>query len=471
MPLPQAPRDRQSTHSRLAARSAASLGILLAAAAPLALAQQGDTLASVETELEYDPPHLPGHPDGPRTSKPADAPAVEPTPPSDWFGAAPYWRWETATGNWGGAREWLAARGLSFAGSYTLDWSSVWSGGINRRASTRTLLDFNLDVDLGALAGLDGGEVFIDFYSTDGRGGSFDSGDTHWISNNQTEKNLDQLAELWYQQWLFDRALRVKFGKVDANSEFAFVDCAGTFLNSAAGVSTPIFTLPTYPDPAMSANIFVYPTSWCYVGFGIYDGATADGIATGRHGPATFFSDKRSASWFSIAEAGVTWDDPDWIGAGRLAIGGWHHSADFERFDGGAERGIEGAYLLAEQQLSRAGADNEAAQRGLFAFARYAWVDENVTAAAQHIGGGLMLKGTFAGREDDEAGIFVSHLFLSNAQDAGFDGDETAFELYYRFNLTPFIHLTPDLQWVINPSGDPSIDDAVVGALRLEIDF
>lgn len=444
-----------------------------------------DGLAAVETEsmMEFDPPHLPGHESGARTRNPP-APAPPPTssadpalappvveasaPAVDWFGENPYWEWSNATGNWGGVRTWFAERGLTFAASYTFDWSSVWSGGVRRRASSRSLFDANLTIDLEKLAGLGGGEVFVDFQSINGRGGSLDAGDTHGISNIQAGRSLDQISELWYQQWMFDRAVRLKIGKVDANSEFAFAESATGFLNSAAGTSTPIFTLPTYPDPSTSINVFVYPTSWLYIGAGIYDGATADGIPTGRNGPATFFSDARSDSWFSIAEAGVTWDRLDVLGAGRLAIGGWTHSADFERFDGGVERGTWGMYLVGEQQLLTTGDDVE---RGLFAFARYAWTDDDVFDAGQHVGGGLVLKGTFPGRDNDEAGLFVSTLLLSDAAGSSFEGDETALELYYRFSLTPFIHLTPDLQWISNPSGDSTVDNAVVGALRFEVDF
>lgn len=427
-----------------------------------------EPLATAET-MELDPPHLEGHEDGSRTRVQEPAPA-EPAA-RDWFGSKSWWEWETATGDWGGVRAWFDEHGITIAGSYTLDWSSVWDGGINRRASTRRLFDVNTTFDLEKMAGLKGGSVFIDFYSTDGRGGSDDAGDTHGISNIATGDNLDQVAELWYEQWLFERVLRLKFGKVDANSEFAFVDCGGTYLNSAVGISTPVFTLPTYPDPAMSVNAFLYPTEWMYVGVGLYDGATADGIPTGRNGPATFFSDDRSDSWFTIAELGFTWSSVGCLGHGRCCLGGWYHSADFERFDGTIDEGTEGVYVVAEQQLMRAGDKDDAAERGLYAFFRYAWADEEVSAAGQHFGGGLMLKGTFAGRDDDEAGIFVSTLLLSDATGATFEGDETAVELYYRLSLTPFFHITPDLQWIGNPSGDPSVDDAVVGALRFEIDF
>lgn len=33
------------------------------------------------------------------------------------------------------------------------------------------------------------------------------------------------------------------------------------------------------------------------------------------------------------------------------------------------------------------------------------------------------------------------------------------------------VDIQPDLQYVIHPSGDPHIDDAVVGILRLEASF
>jgi porin len=451
--------------------------VLLLGASGRAVAQDAEppSLASVETEseMELDPPNLPGHPEAPRTNveKPV---TIAPEPEAaarDWFGHTPWWEWETATGDWGGVRSWFDEHGLTIAGSYTLDWSSVWDGGIRRGASTRSLLDLNATFNLEKMVGLTGGQVFIDFYSTDGRGGSDDAGDTHGISNIQTWNNLDQVAEVWYEQWLFERFLRIKVGKVDANSEFASIECRGSYLNSAVGISTPVFTLPTYPDPATSVNAFIYPTSWLYVGVGVYDGATADGIATGRNGPATFFSDRRSDSWFSVAEIGATWDSVASMGHGRVCVGGWYHSADFERFDATIDEGTGGVYVVAEQQLLRAGEKDEAAERGLYAFFRYAWADEDVSAAGQHFGGGLMLKGTFPGRDDDEAGIFVSTLLLSDASGAAFEGDETAVELYYRFNLTPFIHLTPDVQWIGNPSGDPNVDDAVVGALRFEVDF
>lgn len=121
------------------------------------------------------PLDLPGHERGERDRN--DAPKVEETKPTpeeerEWFGHKAFWEWSRVTGDWGGARTRLENQGIEFAGSYTLDWSSVWSGGVKNVASTRSLLDLNLTFDLDKLVGLAGGKVFADFYSTDMRGGS-----------------------------------------------------------------------------------------------------------------------------------------------------------------------------------------------------------------------------------------------------------------------------------------------------------
>lgn len=433
-------------------------------------------LASVETEMGGGPQEVPGREKGERSRLELDLPkppTPEPVTPGagDWFGGKPWWEWSSATGNWGGVRTKLDDHGLALAGSYVLDWSSVWSGGLQRRASTRSLTDFNLTLDTQKFMGLEGGTFFLDLYSTDGRGGSEHTGGFTGMSNIATDENLDQVAEVWYEQWLFDKRARLKLGKVDANSEFAFVEAGGTFMNSAVGVSPPIFVLPTYPDPATSVNIFVYPTDQIYVGFGVYDGATADGFGTGGRGPATFFSDSRSDSWFFIGEAGLTWKSLGSMGKGRLAAGGWGHTADFARFDGGLERGTQGFYVSGEQQVIAKQASEEDLEQGLFVFAKYAWSDKHVAECGQSVGVGCCQRGTFEGRGEDEAGVLVCWCDLSNDAGSGFVRDETVAEAYYKLALTPCLSLTPDLQYIVNPGGDAGVRDAVVGAIRFELAF
>ena len=44
-------------------------------------------------------------------------------------------------------------------------------------------------------------------------------------------------------------------------------------------------------------------------------------------------------------------------------------------------------------------------------------------------------------------------------------------ELFYRFYLTPFVHVTPDVQLIIDPSDAPDEDAIWVFGLRLRVLF
>ena len=47
---------------------------------------------------------------------------------------------------------------------------------------------------------------------------------------------------------------------------------------------------------------------------------------------------------------------------------------------------------------------------------------------------------------------------------------EGAFEAYYRARMTPWLHLSPHIQYIVNP-GSSDIDDAVTLGLRAQITF
>jgi len=233
------------------------------------------TAPAVGIELATPLDDSPGHERGAREMTEGIAAPAE-TPP---WPAGPY-----STGTWGGLRSRLERAGVVMEGSYVFDWATVLTGGIRQRDTTRGLIDLNITLDLEALAGLGDGTLFFDVYAQHGRNVSDDAGDLQGISNIDAD-DVTEIAELWYEQWLANDRLRLKVGKVDANSEFAFVDAAGEFINSSAGVSPTLFVLPTYPDPAWSLNLFAYPSRGIYAGVALYDGASAADEATGNHTP------------------------------------------------------------------------------------------------------------------------------------------------------------------------------------------
>lgn len=442
---------------------------IIAATALLAiagLARAQDAITSVETEAG--PMDLPGSGPAPKSQAEAKLPPAEqnkalppaPTEPTlpvlrEWFGDSgkPWPQWSRATGDWGGVRTDLEDVGLTIGGFFVFNWSSVFSGGAEKRAYTRRLLDLNATLDLDKAFGWKGGSVFFDFEHYSGFTGNATGsamGTDLWASG----RHFDQIMELWFQQVFLDGKVRLKAGKIDANKEFAVLP-AGTLFVSANGYwDDNLLGQPTYPDPSTAVVLYVYPTENTYLGVGVFDGATAEGIRTGGRGPSTFFSDSQAQSWYFAGEAGLTWNELGSLGAGRIAAGGWGHTADFQRLDGsGAKEGAQGGYIMGEQQLTRRGDDDALKSKGLFAFARASIADRALAVIEGKYTAGLSLKGTFEGRDDDNAGIMFSYADISG--NSGNARDETNLELFYKLQLFGSVSITPDIQWITNPPAAP----------------
>ncbi|MCA9293345.1 MAG: carbohydrate porin [Phycisphaerales bacterium] len=408
--------------------------------------------------MEFGPQELPGH-ERRATPRPEreEAPAVE-AGPAELLG---WWERERITGDWVGARPMLEDSGLTIDCAYIGEWMGVLDGGVRRKGSVRGLLDVNATLDLDAAFGWEGAQVFADFYWIDGNSLSADAGDFQGVSNIEAD-NRTQLSELWFEQVLFEGQLRIKVGKIEGNAEFGFVEAAGDFLNSSAGFSPTIVAMTTYPDPATGVVVSWNATDRVSITGGVFDGAGAvDGVTTGDLGPATFFSDDQSDDYAWMGEVNVGWD------GGRAGVGVWHHTGDFARFDGsGDESGTTGFYALGEHRVWSADDEDE---RGVDVFGQFGWADEDVSEVSWHLAAGAAWMGPFDSRPDDATGVYVSRAALSGP--AGFDDDETTIELFYKVQLTPAVSVKPDLQFVFNPGGDSTVDDAVVGGVRVEIAF
>jgi porin len=398
-------------------------------------------------------------------------PEKENTAAEEWFGSdLPWWKWSHLSGNWGGWRSSLSDAGISLEAANILDWARVASGGLRRRSTARNLLDLRLTVDLKLLTGMDAGTIWARYYSHFGRSGSRDAGDIQGFSNIDLDDHRHQLAEVWYEQRFFNEALRLKIGKVDANTEFAFTESGAEFLNSSMGFSPTIVGLPTYPDPATGVNLFLYPTEHLYAGFGAYDGAGQRGVQTGSRGPATFFRGLNKL--FYIGEVGTKWSIPGFALPGRLGIGGWHHNDSFDRFNGGRKSGTAGFYLFLDQLIWCGESAKEDEPKGIGMFFQYGSADGAVSEIKRHVGGGFVWTGPIAGRDEDTLGTGITWVRFSGAAGAGFDkGHELAVETFYKISITGWLSAKPDLQYIVNPSGARSINNALVPGMRFEWTF
>lgn len=357
--------------------------------------------------------------------------------------------------------------GVEVAGAWIGEYTNVVSGGARSCGGARHLLTIDAALDLEIILGIERTRLFAQVLHAEpgGDGGSGDAEDLQGLTNIEIDRSLTAIYELWIEHEIEDANLRLKVGKVDANSEFDALDMLGGFSNSSAGFSPTIFALPTYPDPAFSVNFFWSPTDAITLMYGVYDGAlAADGVLTGSRGPSSFFDDALSNDWFHIAQVGLEWDRHD---GGGLTLGGWHHTGSFDRFDGGTDEHASGFFATFHQTFWR----DEYSERSIELGFQYGWSNPDISEVEHHLGVGGVMHAPFASRGDDEVGVYCTWADLSDEPGAGFDENESAIDAYYAIALHPNAALRPEIQYIFNPSGDPMIDDALVLGVRLELSF
>lgn len=401
-------------------------------------------------------------PELPRPAEPEETPEPAAAPTT-------FWNQDRLTGDWGGLRTKLADRGITITPDLTVDFGANFRGGANTEGSAfRHLLNVGFTLDTAKAFDLRGGTIFANFQQQHGESGSTDAGSFQSISNADADGRT-QLSEVWYQQVFGEDVLRLKVGKIDANTEFAVSKYAAEFINSSFGVSPTILGIPTYPDPSTGFAVFLKPCSVAAVSFGLFDGAGQEGIATGSRGPATLFGPP--SDLFMIGELSLTWQ-LDGSRLGRIAGGAWHHTGAFDRFGGDADSGATGGYVIVDQSVWRENPQKDEDNQGMGVFLVYGYANPAISDVSHHVEAGVAWTGALPTRDSDVLGLAATWVRFSDAQPAGFsDASETIVELFYKLQITPWCSIKPDIQYIHNPGGLATQGDAVAANLRLNLNF
>jgi porin len=134
-------------------------------------------------------------------------------------------------------------------------------------------------------------------------------------------------------------------------------------------------------------------------------------------------------------------------------------------------RGDAGFYLSFDQMIYR---ERPGRPQGMGLFARYGYRDPDVNPVSHFWSVGGQYQGLLPRRDGDVLGIgtYTSHV-SRDLRDAGFPDlhDETGFEVYYRVDVFPWLQVTPDWQFIIDPGARRSVEDALVFGLRARVTF
>ncbi|TNE65679.1 MAG: carbohydrate porin [Alphaproteobacteria bacterium] len=348
--------------------------------------------------------------------------------------------------------------------------AEIWQnarGGVRHGSAYLDNLDLTLAVDADAAFGLADTEFF--FYGLYNNNNSFTEaivGDAQTVSNIDTGRAF-RLYEAWVQHRFADGRASVKAGLYDLNSEFDAKEVADIFIGSSHGIGPdwsqtgengpsifPTTSLALRADYQLSDTLLVRTV-------------VLDAVPNDPDHPA-----RMAIKLHDGALVAVELDATE-TALGRFAAGTWAYSKKSDPLlaDDEARRN-KGAYAFWEATLI----DGDNGVPSLAAYARIGFADGRLNQFSRSWQGALRFGGLVPGRPDDETGLAVSRAvnsssfreaeaLLGNAEAR----HETVFELTHRMPIADWLTLQPDLQYIVNPSAQAHLKDALALGLRAEI--
>lgn len=362
---------------------------------------------------------------------------------------------------------------------YTFDiWHNA-SGGL--RSGTRYLdnLDLTVKVDADRAFGWHGATLFIYGLYNNGVGMSRSLvGNFQNSSNIETQVRAARLYEAWLEQKFAGDKASVKIGLFDLNSEFDVQETGALFVTASHGIGPdfsqsgkngpsifPVTSLAVRGDYRLS-------DAWT-VRFAVLDGVPGD--------PG--HSQRLVAVELGNGDGALIVGEVQYnAGRTRAVLGRWGYTTTFEdRLASARAReplmreGSEGAYLTIERRFVGA---SDTSDKGLRGWLRFGAANDRLNPLDRYLGGGFVYTGTFKGRDEDQAGIALAdaHWGEPYRHALAIDGqrskaNELVIETSYRAVMNRWLTFQPDVQYIVNPNGDPKLRDALLFGLRTQVGF
>jgi len=388
---------------------------------------------------------------------------------------------ETLTKDWAGARAELNRFGITPIASYTTQLMGNPSGGISRGFTYSGTLQSSIFWDLYKLIGIPGLGFHVGAAWSTGKNLSAD-----YIGNRFTVQsaysapgngtNNLTLGEMYLQQQLFNNALMIAAGRLAPGSTFATMPVFNNYFNAGInpapgvlGINDPAFTLYP-PGVEWGAQAIYYITPAFQVAAGVFN--TNQSSAGGGKGGLDFALQQGNRGILTAVQVNYFFNHaPDDEGLpGQYSFGGFYDSNRFTNLSkpNSTKSGTYSIYGMFQQMVYRDGGPGS--QKGLTVWGETALAPKSsVNPMPYFVGGGLSYQGAIPRRDDDIAsagviyGTFSRYIPRTTA--------ETVIEANYQVTLTNWLSITPDIQYVIRPSGSSAIGNALVLGTQLTISF
>lgn len=444
--------------------------------------------------------------------------SIQAQPVGQWTGV---WTRSSLLGDMGGLRSWMARGGVSLNATEVSEYLYNTRGGLQTGGTYDGLTTITLNVDSQKAFDIPGGLFNASALQIHGRNLSqYDVGSLNTASGIEAQ-DTTRLWELWYQQSFLDQQANIKFGQQSLDQEFMVSSYAGTFVNTMFGwAGLPSYDLPSggpaYPlsalgvrvkaqfSPALAALAGVYdgnplgndPGNMRGTNFNLHNGAltiaelqyfvnkppNSEMVEPGQGGlPGTY----KLGFWYNNANP---FNDPLYDGAGRSLASPASSGVPLVYTNNYSW------YAVADQMVWRPNPE-ESRSIGVFARVMGAPGDRNLVSLSANAG--VVMTAPFEGRDNDTAGVGLAYIKIGShahqlaLQDVAFTSSgangvpygaaasETALELTYQYQVTPWWVVQGDLQYTLNTGAglqNPSnpartLGNALVAGVRTALTF
>lgn len=358
---------------------------------------------------------------------------------------------------------------FSFEAVYT---GEVWGnarGGIEKGARYIHNIDLMMEADL-SIAGLEDTTLFLYGLHTNAPEFSADLvGDAQVVSSIDNGE-VFRLYEAWIEKAFADGVLSVKGGLIDLNADFDVNETGSWFVNDSRGIGVELTQTgdngpSIFPSTSLAARVQYAPNDNWSFRLGAFDETPND-----PNNPKNQRIDW-SKGTLLIGEA-------TYVSANGLRVNaaGWGYTSEFQPILSTDKVGKNiGGYALIEGPLYRESIDTE---QGLNGFIRVGMANDRINQFSHYLGAGVVYTGPFRSRDEDQIGFAVAAAgngkdFKRSVRMAGGTPEdyETNLELSYRAQLTDWLAIQPDVQYIINPGAVGGLRHALVLGARLEIGY
>lgn len=418
------------------------------------------------------------------------APAEAPDSPEASPWAGDLWSRSRLTGDWGGARDQAAARGLTVDFDTTYTFQGVAGGGFegplfekfsDEDDTGHTVSgDLTLELDTGKAGLWRGGFFNARLEGRAGRSvlqraGSVSAVNSDALFPNVLDRFDDEalaVSELAFTQYLGERV--AVFGGLLNTAEGDENELAGSALSTSHFLNSALLYAlvedATVPNVSLGGGVLLEPNETVSGSFSVFSSEETAGEDPFEHTDGTTFSIEGTFAHELQERPGAqTVGFLYGIDANRTAI-----AADPRLVIGSILSGQPiptttddtwAFYYNAHQYLQGDGAG------GWGIFVRFGVSDGDPNPVKWNAAGGLGGKGVLPWREQDTWGLGAFYLDLSDEDLLkGLNvGDEVGGEVYYRIAVTPWFHLTLDAQGI--DSALPRADTACVLGVRTHLAF